>query len=529
VLSLRIKRAEVALADGRLDEVCKLLRAEDMQAHRRGQDLVRRMTEALIARGQAHLQAGRLEDALADCGRLHELARDHIEATALRMKVHETMEHARREQRRVAGELAAAQASMEQGHIQVARQHLAELDAQSHRVQQLARHLDQRAKVLATSEAEVEQALDAQDWARAAQAWQRVPQRAEPQATEVAHRIIRGLIDSARGALLDGRLDQAQRMSAGLDGLCKDSAEALELRQLVGLCRSARRYVGRGRLRRAVGALRRFHRLVPEATWVTIAIAQAEQAAENLAKLREGPLGLLAGSMDQPVLPHDTASRRPLANSQTHLVDDVNLVHAPLPDCFVLHIDGAGGYLVCTRSSISIGPVSASSRPDVGLVAAPDLPTARVERVDDDYFIASDAAVRVNDRPGQRRLLADGDRIALSHRCRLVFRRPHPASSAAVLEMSGARLVHKGLRAVVLMHRELVISPHANAHIRVGGQCEGVTVSWRGGELRARIHGGGSDGRRPGETVTPGKRLVLGGVALVAIDVAGSAGRREPA
>jgi len=40
VLILKIRQAEVALADGRLDEVAELLKSERLRSHRRGQAIV---------------------------------------------------------------------------------------------------------------------------------------------------------------------------------------------------------------------------------------------------------------------------------------------------------------------------------------------------------------------------------------------------------------------------------------------------------------------------------------------------------
>ena len=64
---LRIKQAQCALADGRLDEVHALLGQDSVRSHRHGQRLATRLIKAYVKRGQAHLDAGRLHESLADC------------------------------------------------------------------------------------------------------------------------------------------------------------------------------------------------------------------------------------------------------------------------------------------------------------------------------------------------------------------------------------------------------------------------------------------------------------------------------
>ena len=60
---LRIRQAECALADGRLDEAFELADRHDVRSHRRGQRLVGRLVRSLVDRGRKHLDAGRIAEA----------------------------------------------------------------------------------------------------------------------------------------------------------------------------------------------------------------------------------------------------------------------------------------------------------------------------------------------------------------------------------------------------------------------------------------------------------------------------------
>ena len=65
MLTLRLKQAETALKDGRLDEAFDLLHSsEALRQHRRGQSILTQLTQQLAERGRDHLTAGRLQEAL---------------------------------------------------------------------------------------------------------------------------------------------------------------------------------------------------------------------------------------------------------------------------------------------------------------------------------------------------------------------------------------------------------------------------------------------------------------------------------
>ena len=93
---------------------------------------------------------------------------------------------------------------------------------------------------------------------------------------------------------------------------------------------------------------------------------------------------------------------------------------------FVMHIDGIGGFLVLRENRITIGPISSSAQPMVGLMADPNLPVVTIERIEDDYFIRSSSPIHVNDASVTNKLLVDGDRISLSPRCSMKFHIPNP-------------------------------------------------------------------------------------------------------
>ena len=118
----------------------------------------------------------------------------------------------------------------------------------------------------------------------------------------------------------------------------------------------------------------------------------------------------------------------------------------------------------------------------MGLLAEPGVPVATIERREDDYFIRG-SAVAVNDRPGTGKLLANGDRIALSPRCRMSFNLPSAASTTAVLDLIGCRYPRADVRRVILFDGDVILGPGLATHVRVEEAEENVILHVRDGRL----------------------------------------------
>lgn len=145
----------------------------------------------------------------------------------------------------------------------------------------------------------------------------------------------------------------------------------------------------------------------------------------------------------------------------------------------MIQVDGSGSFFVVRNSRITLGPVSSPRLPDVGLMADPNLPVATVERVDEDYFIKSDQPISINDKPTTSKLLCKDDRIALAQRCRIKFDLPNAASTSAVLDLSGARLVQGDVRRVILMDKQIIIAGGPAGHILLAGLSQPLVLHVR--------------------------------------------------
>src|SRR5689334_17111659 len=117
MLILRIRQAQVALADGRLDEAYQIASHDDVRSHRRGQDLIGDLARALVKRGQSHLASQRIALALTDCEKAGKIAGNLPEVAELRDAATKAAEHQQRAARRAALALAEARQHIEQGRL----------------------------------------------------------------------------------------------------------------------------------------------------------------------------------------------------------------------------------------------------------------------------------------------------------------------------------------------------------------------------------------------------------------------------
>ncbi|GMV95639.1 MAG: hypothetical protein AMXMBFR83_00110 [Phycisphaerae bacterium] len=493
MLILRIHRATTALADGRLDEAFGLAQAADFQAHRKGQKVIGRLARALIERGREHLSAGRLADAKQDCDKVAALAGNLPELAELRTQIEQEVAARRKAERHRGDVLVAAREQVDNGRLSIAGQWLEKCDQPSTRIDVLRDQVAARRIQAEEALRRARQARAREDWPAAAAALIDA-RRAHPGdagCAEVSAELARTLTQRAGAAIDQGRLDLADSLLEPAEQIHAEALEVRELSRFLDQCREAFSCVEQGRPREATEILRRLLVVRPAATWLGKASSATQQAAEQIEALRSGPLGWLdhdpeatwgppARNGDRPGREHPSRDRH---GAEAVILQPAKGPHprgaeplergpnraapaGPLPSRLLFHVDGVGSYLVLRDRLVTLGPVSSSRHPEVALLAEPGLPVAAIERTDEDYFLSCDAGVQVNDAPATRKLLANGDRIALSARTRIRFSLPHAASTTAVLHLAGTRLPASDARQVILLDRELVMGPGPAAHIR---------------------------------------------------------------
>jgi hypothetical protein len=165
------------------------------------------------------------------------------------------------------------------------------------------------------------------------------------------------------------------------------------------------------------------------------------------------------------------------------------------PERFMLWIDAVGGYRVCLADEVLLGqpqePDNCSGmRVDIPILADLGSRHACIRRDGENYLIEAFREVRVDGRPVRAvRWLADGSRIELGEGVRLVFRRPHPLSATARLELASHHRTEPPCDAVLLWAETCVLGPQAQSHVVCPDWPQEVVLSRQGKRLFCHTSG----------------------------------------
>ncbi len=506
MLILRLKQAETAVADGRLDEAFEIVRSEQIRQHRRGQKLIGRLARAFAKRGRENLDAERIQLALNDCNKAEKLAGNIDEVAKLRSAICSQMEQKRLRDQHRSLNLAQAKRNIQDGWISAGQQILDEADKSDSQAGIVVQQANLARLQLNEVISKVEQALQKDDLENALDIIQQagITDNKNEKVLDLIFRMKNSAIEKIRTNLDNGRIDLARSLFKKVLPVAHDTSEISELGFAIEQCQKAAEFLAAGQPREAVSLLRKVKVICPSAKWLDSVTEQSKKAAELLDELAAGPLGLEMSSnvmMGNNLNGGDKQFRKKVSaesptapgipNISNNKKIEWALAHAKneragLSSEFVMQIDGIGSFLVLRENRVTIGPVSSSARPVIGLMANPNLPVATIERVEDDYFIRSSSQISINGTVVTDKLLVDGDKIAFSPRCSMRFLVPNPASTTAILLLSGTRLGRADIREVILMDRDILIGPGKGNHIPVEFLNEAVTMYTHNGRLLSK-------------------------------------------
>lgn len=492
MFDLRFNRIQVAIADGRLDEACELMKEPALRAHRAGQKLLTRLVKAYVRRGQEHLAAGRIAPALDDCNRAEKLGGNMPAVMELRSAVCRAIETQRLASQQKAQQLEQGRRQLQNGWLSAGQKILS--DSDDKQAQVLLEEARFRKTAAEEAIGRIEKALAQDDVDLAARIFheQGLGRILDEKAGGLLKRIRDRAGKQIREHLEEGRLQQAAAILDRLPEPVLSSSDLQAARQGIDYCRQAADLIETGCFGEALLPMRKALALLPKAQWLRRGLEQVQKAAQAQADVQAGPLGLLeipsinSTERAEKIFPlrYNASGQNP-KESPVMTMEHRNEIICGLPQMFVLQLDGIGAYLVHQGERVTAGPVSSTARPDLGFIAAPDAGVKQIERLDGDYFICN---WKSGPEPGsgRRHLLSEGDKIEISPRCRLKFSRPNAASGTACLILSGARLPRADVQQVVLMDREILIGPGRNCHIQTGQIDRTVTLFIRDGQLMQR-------------------------------------------
>jgi len=498
VLILRIKQAETSLTDGRLDEAYEIAQDDRIRQHRRGQQLVTQLAEALARRGREHLEQQRPAQALADCNKAEKLAGNKPEIAELCKALIEAGINNQQKQQGQNLRIAKARECIHKGWLSAGERMLQDDAGDDGAADML---LEIAAAQRVENEAVLRRGQEALDRGDLEVALEQVRQAGKlghqnKGLADLAAHIKKLAVERIRQALEQGRIDQAKTLLSRVLPLTSQTFEIAELERLTGKIGRVCDYIRNGQPQQALHILTQLKNALPSAKWIDKAVGEMKQAVNALETLRSGPLGLaMSSSSNRQASVESIASHKPEA-TQT---GNRNISGIPstrnggefpidtrLPGRFIIQIDGVGSFLVLRDPLVTVGPISSEQRPGIGLVTEPDLPVVSIERAEEDYFLRAARPVRVNDKQGNEKLLNNNDNIALSDRCRLKFQLPNAASTTARIVFSGAKHPRLDVRQAILLDREIIVGPGSSAHIRVDRGCDSVVLFLRNGQLHCR-------------------------------------------
>jgi len=264
MLILRVKQAEAALADGRLDEARQLLRDAEVRSHHRGQKLLGQLVRALLGRAEDHLAAGHADDALRDCQAAEDLGGNQAETSALRERIAEHLSAGRRRRHRRVDALVAAQEHIDNGRLSMGQQVLAELDsaAEGPQAEALRHKADDRRRQADAALQRAAEAMGRKDFAGAAEeiGTARALRGRNGGVSDLAAEVAAGAATEVAARLLDGRLDLAEALLEAVAPLAAAHEELGALARTFAQCRRAWRWIERGEPRRRRRTRRRGRR-----------------------------------------------------------------------------------------------------------------------------------------------------------------------------------------------------------------------------------------------------------------------------
>ena len=523
LLFVRLKAAENALRDGRLDEAHRLATAPDLRDHRRGRAVLADLAERFVERARSHFRADRFSEALMDLDKAEAGAAGNDHATELRQHIQTVMIAHRDHERSRQDRLAEARRRIEQGSLIAGRHILGDAAKDDAEAGYLQREVDRRIEDAQRTADQAEQMI-AQGQLRAAADRVRKAKSIDAQSRRVLAveaRLCTQVVESARAAVAEGRMQRAADELKCLGPLGAELPVRREVEALLSVTHQAIVAVAAGDYGEARRHALSVKRLLPQAGWIDAAVEQLRQLDELRTALSAGPLGdrlcprpVVSGQAVRHVAQPGAKAHTPGRFEETIALPRTSGDPGSLPRRLLLLVDGGGSYLIVRGGQASLGRVASDKPADVPLYSDVAERHANLQRVDDDYFLFAAREVEVGGRRTQHALLRDGDRIVLGRKAKMTFRLPTRKSPTAILDLSDTTKMPNDVRRVVLFDRQAMIGDGPHAHIRCRHAGPPLVLFERGGDLWIRQQG---DGHVNTDAVqlTLGEQVEVAGASVV--------------
>lgn len=505
---VRLRAAEQALRDGRIDDAHRLATAPDLKEHARALAVLAALSEKFLDRAREHFRADRHKEALLDLDRAIDGGEKRDEIAELRHYVITVaaalhQDHAARQ-----AQLDAARRRVERGSLAAGRGMLADVATDHPAVRQIREDIDRRARDVAELLTQAQHVLDHGRFAEAAGRLRRARSidAQNPAVSRMESELCAKVFHAARAALREGRLARAGDELAAIDDLGATIPEKGELLQMLSAARQAASALGGHDYGEARRHALMFARLLPDAEWV-------KEVVEQLRKLEDLETMLSAGPLGESIRVPQAGRAGPVSLDETVALPSRGAVGA-IPEQLLLLVDGGGSFLILRNDSSSIGRAAAKTPASIPLISDLGEREAVINRVEDDYFLLASKDVEVSGRSGRQHLLRDGDRVVLGRQGKFSFRVPSRRSATAVLDLSDTTKMPRDVRRVVLMRHHATIGSGPGAHIACRHAGVPLVLFEREGALWIRPRSDGPFQAEPRKLVL-GESVEMAGVTMV--------------
>jgi hypothetical protein len=154
---------------------------------------------------------------------------------------------------------------------------------------------------------------------------------------------------------------------------------------------------------------------------------------------------------------------------------------------FLMWIDAVGGYLVCLGDTVSIGQGVPDCDVDMPIQGDLSRVHALIHRDGEGYLLEPVRGCSVNGRAAAGiTALGDGDLITLGPSVQLTFRRPHPLSATARIELTSRHRTQPATDGIILMAESCVLGPGSTAHVACRQWTDDVVLTHQADQLHCR-------------------------------------------
>lgn len=476
----RVKAADRALQEGRLDDALERLAPFAAKKDRSAESVLEDAARALAARARLHAQSGRLYEALRDLDKLDELGRADAEAIALRDRLRGELKIKIDQQQVRVDAVARAREQLQAGQLESVRAALDQVPDARQR-DQIRSELDIRERRARERLEQAQAALKAGDLALAYRHFTEGAQHhgRTRAADEFAAALAAGLQKALDELFREGRLDRWFAHAALANGLQRFAPSLNEPLALQDQIESAARLLASNEFTSLRQSLLRLQAAQPKTSWVREALNALDTIERGRGALLAGPLALVpVGNLTRApgISPSAPVAGQPIAN------DDAVTTRSPL----LMLVDGTGSVLLVFGDVTRIGRADGAGAVDVPIPGDLLSHHADVVRAGEDYFLVAHGPATVNATPTTRTLLRDGDRVRLGASVQFVFRKPSTRSESAALLLSSRARLAQDVSQVILFRSTCLIGPQGHCHLQTREGRERLVLYERSGKLYLR-------------------------------------------